>query len=310
MTPCRGFIRNHALLSYYLLVFFISWGAILGLLLAGGIPASKAELAAVLPVAIVTMLVGPSAAGLLMIGVLDGRSGFRELGSRLRHWRVGTGWYAIAIFLAPVLLMAVLLGLSFFSPVYLPGILTVEDKSARLAMGLTSAIVVGICEELGWMGFVTPRLRLRHGVLITGIIIGILWGAWHIATHVILASGAYAAPESRSVYIAARSLSFLLGGLVAFRVLMVWVYDHTRSLPLMMIMHASLTAANMIFEPEAIGGTSLYIYDLTGALAMWAVVVLVLALTRGRLEARTSLEALEPGPERAVLGGGIDRAFN
>src|SRR5574340_878994 len=226
MTPIRAFIKHHPLLSYYALVFLIFWGAILGLILVDGIPASKQEMAAVLPVAIVTMLLGPCFAGLFMTGLVDGRTGFHALGSALQRWRLGLGWYGIAILLAPLLSMAVLLGLSRFSPVYLPGILTADDKTARLAMGLISAVVVGICEELGWTGFVTPRLRQRHGVLITGIIIGVLWGVWHIAGHVILASGAYATPQTQALYIALRSLNFLVGGLVAFRVLMVWVYDH------------------------------------------------------------------------------------
>jgi len=34
------------------------------------------------------------------------------------------------------------------SPVYLPGVFTRDDWMARLIMGLTSAVAVGICEEL------------------------------------------------------------------------------------------------------------------------------------------------------------------
>jgi hypothetical protein len=43
------------------------------------------------------MLTGRGIAGLLLTGVLSGRAGFRELGTRLRRWRFGARWYAIAL---------------------------------------------------------------------------------------------------------------------------------------------------------------------------------------------------------------------
>jgi hypothetical protein len=44
-------------------------------------------------------------------------------------------------------------------------------------------VAVGFFEELGWTGFATPRLRLRHGFLATGLIVGVPWGAWHLLTN-------------------------------------------------------------------------------------------------------------------------------
>ena len=85
-------------------------------------------------------------------------------------------------------------------------------------------------------------------------------------------SVALSASVSPAVYIAVRTLTFLLGALIAFRVLMVWAYDHTQSLLVLILMHAGLTAANIIYEPEAIGGTSNFIADFVGAAAMWIVV--------------------------------------
>jgi hypothetical protein len=54
-----------------------------------------------LPIAILLMLVGPSAAGLLLTGIVYGRAGFRDLLSRLLKWRVSLRWYAIALLTAP-----------------------------------------------------------------------------------------------------------------------------------------------------------------------------------------------------------------
>jgi membrane protease YdiL (CAAX protease family) len=35
-------------------------------------------------------------------------------------------------------------------------------------IGLAAGLMTGLCEELGWTGFVIARLRLRYGVLTTG----------------------------------------------------------------------------------------------------------------------------------------------
>jgi hypothetical protein len=53
------------------------------------------------------MLAGPSVAGILLTGLVSGRAGLRELLSRLLRWRVGAGWYAVALFPAPLLAAAV-----------------------------------------------------------------------------------------------------------------------------------------------------------------------------------------------------------
>lgn len=273
-------IKRRPVLAYYALAFAISWSVILVMIALSGMPTIKEQMEAAMTGAIVMFLLGPSVSGLLMTGLVDGRAGFHDLRSRLGRWRVATYWYAIALLLAPLITLAVLMALSVISPVYLPGVFTRDDKMARLIMGLFSAVVTGICEELGWTGFVTPRLRQRYSVLATGLIIGVLWGLWHIVPMAIWPSVAYSAPLSPAVYIAVRTLSFLVGGLVAFRVLMVWVYDRTQSLLVLIIMHTGLTAANIIYEPEAIGGTSNFIADFVGAAAMWIVVAVFFMANR------------------------------
>jgi membrane protein implicated in regulation of membrane protease activity len=63
---------------------------------------------------------------------------------------------------------------------------------------------------------------------------------------------------------------------------MVWVYDHTGSLLVAMLMHASLTASTLILGPLAISGVSLLIYGLVSAAALWAVVAAVVMANRGQ----------------------------
>ena len=79
-------------------------------------------------------------------------------------------------------------------------------------------------------------------------------------------------------YSSSAALSMLLGSLVAFRVIMLWVYDNTQSLPLMIVMHISLTGVNMLAQPENMGGVTNFVYDIAGLTAMWIAVAIVMTI--------------------------------
>ncbi len=283
MTAGEAFVRRHPVAAYFALTFAISWGGVLALLGPGGVPDGQEAFARVIPYAIAVMLLGPSFAGFFLTALLDGRAGMRAMFARLLHWRVGARWYAVALLLAPLVSLAMLSAFSLASPVFVPGLITTDDKAGRLAFGLTAALVTGVLEELGWTGFATPRLRARHSILATGLIIGVPWGAWHIIGNAFIASGTYAGELSLPTFLVARTLALLVGGLPAYRVLMVWVYDRTGSLIVAMLMHASLTAATLTLEPLAITGTDLLLYDLVSALVWWGIVSVLAVATRGSL---------------------------
>jgi membrane protease YdiL (CAAX protease family) len=180
MSRIIAFTRRHQVPTYYALVVAISWGGILLLAVPGGIPGTSSDVARLFPFALIVQFAGPSIAGILMTGLVSGRAGLRELLSRMLRWRVGARWYAAALLAGPLIVAAVLLALATVSPVFVPGIVTTHDRTTLLLFGLGWGLVGGgLLEELGWTGFALPRLRLRHGALATGLIVGVLWGVWH-----------------------------------------------------------------------------------------------------------------------------------
>lgn len=95
--------------SYVVLTFAISWG---GFLLAGWrglVAGSDWQSDPTFPLAVLAMLAGPPAAGILSSILAEGRDGPRDILARLLRWRVGGGWYAFALPAAPLLQLAVLL---------------------------------------------------------------------------------------------------------------------------------------------------------------------------------------------------------
>jgi membrane protease YdiL (CAAX protease family) len=225
------------------------------------------------PAMYVAMLAGPSVAGLLMISLVSGRSGLREVLARLLTWRVGGRWYAVALLTAPFLVMAVSLALSLLSPEFLPAVFMTNNKAPLLLSGLAAGLIVGIFEELGWTGFAIPRMRRRYGVLSTGLLVGVLWGAWHFIMFWEPCSFSGALPL-------AVLLVRLFSWLPAYRLLMVWVYDRTGSLLVAMLMHASLVASQLILMPLPLSAVPLLISILAWAAALW-IVVAIIALADG-----------------------------
>ena len=276
MSTVKGFIKKHPVATYFALTFAISWGGVLAVV-GPKSRATKDEFERLLPIIVVMMLAGPSITGILLTTVVYGKAGLRELRSRLLKWRVRARWYAAALLIAPVLMTALLLGLSHFSREFLPSIVVSADKTVVALSGFAIALGAGIFEELGWTGFAIPTLRLRHGVLATGLIVGLPWAAWHLYGAV-LASGTLSGTLSLASYLLD---PFLF--LVVFRVLMVWVYDRTESLLLGILMHVSLTGSARIIGAPGIAGVPLLTFDLLWFAAVWAVVATVAVANGGRL---------------------------
>jgi membrane protease YdiL (CAAX protease family) len=281
MNTLKAFINRQPVLTYSALAFAVSWGGVLVAVGPGGIPATPEQVDMQAPFIYLAMLAGPSLAGILLTGLVHGRAGFRELLSRLLTWRVGARWYAVALLATPLLALATLLALLPTSPVFLPGIFSSAEKASVLLMGIVMGLVVGVFEELGWTGFAVPNLRPRFGVLASGLIVGLLWGAWHLIL-AFWASGDSSGTLSLSFFLPWVVYSF--GVLPVYRVLMVWVYDRTRSLLLAMLMHASLTGGlALILMPVALSGVPNLIWYLVLAVTLWAIVAALARANGGQL---------------------------
>ena len=178
-------------------------------------------------------------------------------------------WYAVAVLAAPLLMIVTLFALSLTNPVFLPGIVISEGKASLALTSIVAGLMTGFFEELGWTGFAVPRLRLRGGVLTTGLGLGVLWGLWHLP---LFSSGDSSGVVPPVLFVP----GLLFTVLPAFRVLMVWVYDRTGSLLVAMLMHASLTTSTLILQPLAAGVPALT-YNLVLAAALWGVVAAVTA---------------------------------
>jgi uncharacterized protein len=271
-----AYAKRFPVSTYVVLSHIISWGGVL--LVIGGvgrIPGTAEAFQTLLLPAVLAMLAGPSIAGIFCTWLFQGRAGLGDLASRLLQWRVDARWYAIALLTAPLAVAVTLLLLSRFASVYLPGILSTSTPWSHLARGAVTGLAAGSLEELGWTGFATPQLRRHYSVFLTGMIIGLVWGLWHLLV-VWWGSSATSGDVSMALYLPVMLFSFL----PPYRILMTWLYERTGSLLVGVLMHAALTASVRIFDPLAISGAPILIYEVALGAVLWVAVLAVILWCR------------------------------
>lgn len=265
----RDWLRAHPATTYFTLTFAISWGGILAVVGPGQVLASKELFKSY--VWVPPLVLGPGIAGILSACLVDGRAGLRAYRARLFR-RVDGRWYLLALLLAPLYYLLTALVMALWSPAYLPNIVVTSDRSTLLVQGMIVALSAGVLEELGWTGFAVPTLRRRFTPTTTGLLVGIVWGVWHVLPETLGANAFDFVP-----YLPLQ-LAAVIVGLTGFRVLMVWVYERTQSTLVGIVMHAGLTASLMLLQPVVIGESLLVVgavldvvpWLIVGAVAMVA----------------------------------------
>ena len=269
----RTFIQRHPVAAYFVLAYLVTWGAIVLIVEPQGVGRGTITPSQFMLVW-AAMLLGSGGVGLLLTALLEGRAGLKSLLRGMGRWRVGRWWYA-PLLIAPLAVVIVLAVLSQTSPRFTPGIITASDKLSLVILFLVVAFGTFV-EELGWTGFATRRLRGQASCLTLGLLVGVLWGTWHFMGDLTGSRAAYG-----DLFVP-HFLAFWLVPLTAFRVLIVWVYDHTQSLLLTQLMHASYSPFLFVLGPTGLSASESLTYEAAFTVVVCLVTLAVVALERSR----------------------------
>ena len=122
---------------------------------------------------------GPALAAIISAIYLAGRSGFRELISRLFRWKISWKLYVLAIG-GPLLVTATATTVAIFAKglSFAPA---ASFTAKMFAIFFVMAIVDGpLGEEVGWRGFLLPELLKKIHPIPASIFVGVVWYVWHI----------------------------------------------------------------------------------------------------------------------------------
>jgi hypothetical protein len=134
-------------------------------------------------------------------------------------------------------------------------------------------LLAGFFEEIGWTGFALPKLQVKNTPLVTGLIIGVLWGFWHGFVDYLCNI-----TSMGTLWLAYFIFGFV-GAMVATRILIVWVYNRTGSILMTQLMHASSTgflAALGISAASPFGPSGYALSFIVYAAVLWLIVVVLI----------------------------------
>lgn len=269
----KTFLKKHQIIIFFTLTFIISWSP----WYTGGVGFKAA---------------GPSYAGLIVVLLVSGWEGIKEMLGRLVKWRVGYRWWVVAFF-GPLVVVLTAIGLHILAGGEAPSfqVWKVEPLMIPVLMLILISPIGGAGgeEPFGWRGYAQPMLQEKLGKwapIITSFIIGIVWAVWHLPEFYNPASTQYALGWSGFVPLIIMEITN--------SIIMTWLFNKTGGSVLVagVIWHLavdtfSTTLLTGFTVTGMLAGDVMPAVDL-GLITMLAVVMSVLALallivTKGKL---------------------------
>lgn len=127
----------------------------------------------------------PTISAVIISGLNDGWQGIKNLFAGFRIWKVNFLWYfaGLLFIIAPLIFALIYL---FFGG-QAPGPAPTYTIPIFLLDLFISLITGPLNEEAGWRGYALPRLQSRFPALTSSVILGIIWGFWHLPLYIVYA---------------------------------------------------------------------------------------------------------------------------
>lgn len=184
------------------------------------------------PAFMILYLIGglaPTYTSFITIALIGEKGDMKKYLRQIFKVKVKIIWYLIALLL-PLMIHL----LSFFiSYLFDNSIVLSTNVQAWYLIFPTflTMIIGGGLEELGWRGIMLPELQKKLNATVSALIIGVVWGLWHLPLFYINGVSQYQGDF----------LIFVLTT-VLFSFLYTWLYNNSKSILLCVFFHAMLNA--------------------------------------------------------------------
>ena len=211
---------------------------------------------------------GPLVAALVMSWRLGGWAEVKRLIRSGFNLHMKFIWWFL-IFLIPIVISAVCLwinvsqnGFQFDNSLLVQPLLIIPNFFIMFFIGGS------VQEEFGWRGFALPRLLKAWNPLVASLVLGLIWGMWHLPLFFIQGTGQYYMP-----------MGIFLVMTIAFTLLFTWFYLRTGdNLFSALLFHTTLNTFLGVFPPieKVVGGNQLGMTYLMFAYGILALAVVIL----------------------------------
>jgi membrane protease YdiL (CAAX protease family) len=201
-------------------------------------------------------VIAPICAALVLTYRKDGGIGVKKLLKRSFDYKrvINKKWYWPTLLLMP-LFFSLVLGVSYLF----------EQELTAAQMPLIAAPIAfilffftALAEQVGWMGYAFEPMRNRWGLIKSTLLLGLIWGLWHIPLYI------FAFPNPGLM------IAQLLG-IIALRVLQVWLYSNTgNSVFIVILFHAIYNVCMTVIPVNFVGNTIIFSIGAALILYFWS----------------------------------------
>jgi membrane protease YdiL (CAAX protease family) len=261
----KKFLTEHNWWFFFILTFAISWS----IWFFGSI---------VLPedlymIALVPGVFGPFVSALLIIRISRGKTSLRKWLRSIFRLRIPFSLYLLGGLVLPFLLA----GLHHLIYILLGGESGLElnrDWALYPVYLIPTALLSGGNEEPGWRAYITPVLLKKFKLIPAHLIIGILWGLWHLPLYY---TNGWGGDQ--------QSFTGLLIYCIPLSMIMTWLYYKSKlSVIPVMLFHAGSNVVSQYFPMNTRVFDSVEDeYTLIKIFVYGSIAILLLILTKGKL---------------------------
>jgi hypothetical protein len=263
-----AFLKQHQVNVFFVLVIVLSW------------------FPWYVGIAPETAVFMPSLLGLAMAFAIGGKQGGLNLLRSVGRWRVQPRYWLIACF-GPLLMFGIGLGIYLIMGGQAPSFTVFRQELHLLPIFLLVVFLPfngPLGEELGWRGYALPKLQQSSGPLIASLVIGAVWGIWHLPV--------FFNPASVQASLGLGFLIPFVVGTIANSVIMTWLYNRTKASALVagIIWHAATDFWGPVlladFSLAAGSGGTVTVNQTLYAISLTVIVfvaVILAILTKGQL---------------------------
>jgi uncharacterized protein len=271
-------VKRHPIITFFVLTYVFTWAIESPLVfLTDSVTATQGLVLVILASNV------PSAVAIVLTAVVLGRGALRKLLGRLLIWRVSPFWYLV-VFLGPVALTGgvVLLNALMGGPALSLG-MTLVGAAIFFAFSVVPGSALG--EEIGWRGYVLPRLQSRMSALSASLLIAPIWALWHLPLWLTGEPG-----RTPTLY-----TGFLVSAF-ALSIISTWVYNSTGGSLLMVVLaHATVNLPLTLVRDDLGAQASVPVLLYFGLLIVAAIVVVIVAGPKHLSRKRTKQVQEEEG---------------
>lgn len=271
----QGLLVRYPLAFFFVFSFVFTWGYFWLIWAPLGLPDSLIAVGGF----------GPAVSAFLMLAVGSGKVGALRLLRSIVQWRAGWQWYLLALLGLPVLnFLAFLVVPGTFADLIAPGWRLPRLYLTEMAISLTIGIAP-VFEEIGWRGFAQSRIQRLRGPVVGTLILGALWGVWHLPFF--FGPLARTGPDATFLSASIALVEFSVG-LTGLSIVMAWVLSNCRGSTLLAILlHAAFDSSGLAMVTIFPSTPPYYLpihYQTLGIAIVFSIAALVLIiLTRGDL---------------------------